>query len=73
MTTKFAAGIEFMELSVLIAERPGLAKEGFGYFGGVKAIPGPGPYSTYIPEGSLGFFNYRKDINTFVPKAILHW
>ena len=41
--------------------------ESFEDFGAVmgEAIPGPGP----IPEGSLGILR----MNSFVPKAILHW
>ena len=50
--------------------KTGFSMESFEDLGAVmgEAIPGPGPCSTYT-KGSLGILW----MNSFVPKAILHW
>ena len=65
---------------MLIAEIPGLAREGFEDVRAVmgEAIPGPGPCSTYtrriswVSEDELQEEDHLGK-QPFVPKAILHW
>ena len=69
-----------MELSMLIAERPGLARKAWKTSEPVlgEAIPGPGLSSfsnrriSWVSEDELQEEDHLGK-QSFVPKAILHW